>query len=282
MSTPYRTCHACGASLDAGERCTCMDKKEPETKKPNTPNNLSKVFQKYAAIVVIYTETSGLNSDLDQIIELAAIRVEQNADGHPVIKDRSDQFIKLRDGQMVPEKTAKRTGITDEMLATEGVHYYAAATHFSNMVNNAEGPVLLVSHGAQFDLSFLRKLVDFSKICMDRLEATDYLDTITVFKDRRPYPHTLGDAIAAYKLQDKVQNCHRAIDAAEATLEVLLAMDNERADLLTYVNLFGYDPKYGVRGRRIDGVTYWPQHFHTFMVGPNDTLPVMRRRALNQ
>ena len=275
----YRTCDHCGSSLDPGERCTCMDKQEPETE-TKKPNNLSKVFQKYTAVVIFDTETTGLNIDLDQVIELAAIRVEQNADGHPVITDRLDQFIRLPYGKFVPEKIVNLTGITDKMLEEEGVPYYVATANFVNMLNSQKGPVLLVAHGAQFDLSFLRKQFTFSSHSMEQLEAVDYLDTLTVFKDRRPYPHKLEDAIVAYKLQDKVQNSHRAIDDVKALLEVLLAMDNERADLLTYVNLFGYNPKYGVSFRRIKDVDYWPQHFHNFMVGPNDTLPVTRRRAI--
>ena len=66
----------------------------------------------------------------------------------------------------------------------------------------------------------------------------------------------------------------------EALLEVCKAMDNERADLLSYVNVFGYNPKYGVTGDRLPRVTYWPQHFNDYMQSPRYTLParVKRRR----
>ena len=45
-----------------------------------------------------------------------------------------------------------------------------------------------------------------------------------------------------------MQNSHRAIDDVLALFEVLKAMDDEREDLGSYVNLFGYNPKYGVSG----------------------------------
>lgn len=143
---------------------------------------------------------------------------------------------------------------------------------------------LLVAHNAQFDLLFVREMLgrftEFVEEGGDVLDFCDYLDSLTVYKDRRAYPHKLANAIAAYKLEDKVKNSHRAIDDVEALLEVCKAMDNERADLLSYVNVFGYNPKYGVTGDRLPRVTYWPQHFNDYMQSPRYTLParVKRRR----
>ena len=86
------------------------------------------------------------------------------------------------------------------------------------------------------------------------------LDALTVYKDRRPYPHRLENAIAAYGLTD-VQNSHRAIDDTAAMLALLEAMAKEEDDLDRYVNLFGYNPRYGVSGPRIGSVTYLPQPY---------------------
>ena len=38
-------------------------------------------------------------------------------------------------------------------------------------------------------------------------------------------------------------------------------MEDEKNDLMRYVNLFGYNPKYGVDGKPIGSVTYKPQKF---------------------
>ena len=108
-------------------------------------------------------------------------------------------------------------------------------------------------------------------------DPCDYLDSLTVYKDRREYPHKLANAIAAYNLEGKVQNSHRAIDDVAALFEVCKAMDAERADLLSYVNIFGYNPKYGVSGRRLPGVIYWPQNFNKYMQSPGYTLPARVR-----
>lgn len=244
--------------------------------------DLKEVFQKYAAVVFFDTETSGLDARTDQIIELAAIRVERlRSNGALYMADHCDLFVKLPEGQKIPEKIVELTGITDEMLEAEGVTEAAAAETFARMIERDKGPVLLVAHNAQFDLLFVREMLRRHPVWghtgtgEELLEAARYLDSLTVYKDRRAYPHKLKNAIAAYKLQDKVQNTHRAIDDVAALFEVVKAMDNERADLLNYVNLFGYNPKYGVSGPRIDGVKYWPQRFNNYMQAPNYTLPVL-------
>lgn len=238
-------------------------------------NNLKNIFEKYAAVVFFDTETTGLDADTCQIIELAAIRIEQtDSNGTLRIADSADLFVKLPEGEKVPEKIVELTGITDEMLEAEGVAEVEAATIFSNIIRKDEGPVLLVAHNAQFDLLFVQAMAERHALAFEvALKSVDYLDSLTVYKDRRPYPHKLANAISAYKLEDKVQNSHRAIDDVAALFEVCKAMDDERPDLLTYVNVFGYNPKYGVSGRRIAGVTYWPQRFNNYMQAPIFTLP---------
>jgi DNA polymerase-3 subunit epsilon len=92
------------------------------------------------------------------------------------------------------------------------------------------------------------------------LKGIQMLDALTVYRDRRAYPHRLENAIAAYGVE--LRNTHRAIDDARAALEVLRAMEAERADLTRYINLFGYNPKYGVTGPRISSVRYAAQGYN--------------------
>ena len=56
------------------------------------------------------------------------------------------------------------------------------------------------------------------------------------------------NAIDAYGLSGQVVNSHRAVDDVVATVAVMRAMEDERDDLDRYINLFGYNPKYGVEG----------------------------------
>lgn len=213
-------------------------------------SNLSTLFDRYKALVVFDTETSGLDFDNDQIIELAALRVERTATGGLRIAGKMDTFIKLPEGETLPENIVSLTGITDERLQTEGVQPAKAASQIAKLMQN--GPTLMIAHNAQFDACFLRGLLRGQKV-----GRIDWLDSLTVYKDRRAYPHKLANAIIAYDLTGKVQNSHRAIDE----------------DLGSYVNLFGYNPKYGVSGRRIVGVRYEPQSFSKGLTRPEQTLP---------
>ena len=186
-------------------------------------SNLSTLFDRYKALVVFDTETSGLDFDNDQIIELAALRVERTATGGLRIAGKMDTFIKLPEGETLPENIVSLTGITDERLQTEGVQPVKAAGQIAKLMQN--GPTLMIAHNAQFDACFLRGLLRGQKV-----GRIDWLDSLTVYKDRRAYPHKLANAIIAYDLTGKVQNSHRAIDDVLALFEVLKAMDDERED----------------------------------------------------
>ena len=184
-------------------------------------SNLSSLFDRYKALVIFDTETSGLNPGDDQIIELAALRVERTAAGAMRIAGKMDTFIKLPEGETLPENIVSLTGITDERLQTEGVQPVKAAGQIAKLMQN--GPTLMIAHNAQFDACFLRGLLRGQKV-----GRIDWLDSLTVYKDRRAYPHKLANAIIAYDLTGKVQNSHRAIDDVRALFEVLKAMDDER------------------------------------------------------
>ena len=123
-----------------------------------------------------------------------------------------------------------------------------------------KGNTLLLAYNAHFDLSFLYYFLlrDGDPLV---LKGKDKLDLLTVYKDRRPYPHKLCCAIDAYGLSGRFVNSHRAVDDVIATTAVALEMEQERDDLERYINLFGYNPKYGVEGKKISTVTYKPQPY---------------------
>ena len=83
-----------------------------------------------------------------------------------------------------------------------------------------------------------------------------------MYRDRHSYPHKLCNAIDTYNLAGQVVNSHRAVDDVIATVAVMQAMEAEKNDLERYVNLFGYNPKYGVDGKPIGSVTYKPQPYN--------------------
>jgi len=214
------------------------------------------LFAKYDRLVLFDTETTGLAYHRDEIIEFAAVVVEQE-NGQPVVKEEYDQLITLSPGGFVPPMIERLTGITNQDLREKGVPKTRVCCDIARMV---QGNTLLLAYNAHFDLSFL-----FYMLLRDGdpaiLKGKDKLDLLTVYKDRHSYPHKLCNAIEVYDLSGKVVNSHRAVDDVLATVEVMKAMEAEKNDLMRYVNLFGYNPKYGVEGKPIGSVTYKPQRF---------------------
>ena len=216
---------------------------------------LESLASKYAQIIVFDTETTGVQYRQDEIIELGILSASCASTGVAAVEE-DDILIQLSAGRSLPPFITRLTGITEEMLRRDGISKEAASAVAERYF--AARPLLLVSYNAQFDLCFLYYFLQrLGKTAL--LQGVHMLDAMTVYKDRRPYPHKLQNAVDAYGLS--TQNTHRAVDDAHATLELLCAMEEERDDLHRYINLFGYNPKFGVPAPRISSVRYAPQHY---------------------
>ena len=215
---------------------------------------LNALFAQYDRLFLFDTETTGLDFMRDEIIEFAAIVVELR-DGVPTVTEEYDELITLTPGNTIPLKIQQLTGITNEDVLARGIPKAQLCADIARMVS---GNTLLLAYNAHFDLSFLFYLLLRSGDPAI-LKGKDKLDLLTVYKDRREFPHKLCNAIESYGLSGKVVNSHRAVDDVLATLEVMKEMDAEKPDLLRYVNLFGYHPTYGLGSKPIGSVTYKPQ-----------------------
>lgn len=214
--------------------------------------HLDSLFQRYDRILIFDTETTGLRFDRDEIIQFSAVVLECGG-----VTQQYDRLIRLAPGQPVPPEIQRLTGITTQDVEQRGIPRDQAAREIAGLL---AGNTLLTAYNAHFDLSFLFHMlrVHGDPGC---LRGKDKLDLLTVYRDRRAYPHKLRDAIAAYGLEGTVQNSHQADQDTLATVSVMDAMSAERDDLPDYINLFGYIPKYGPPRRPIRSVTYLPQPY---------------------
>ena len=214
------------------------------------------LFEKYDKLFLFDTETTGLIYSRDEIIEFAAVVLEK-VDGQIVVTTEYDELITLSPGGFVPAQIEALTGISNQDIRERGIPKTRVCCDIARMLS---GNTLLLAYNAHFDLSFLFYLL-LRHGDPTILKGKDKLDLLTVYKDRRSYPHKLCHAIEAYGLSGKVVNSHRAVDDVLATVEVMKAMEAERDDLCRYLNLFGYNPKYGISGKPIGSITYKPQCF---------------------
>ena len=217
---------------------------------------LDSLFAAYDRLMLFDTETTGLNFSRDEIIEFAAVVVERE-NGELVVTREYDELITLSPGSSVPPEIERLTGISNQNILEKGIPKEQLCRDIAQMI---AGNTLLLAYNAHFDLSFLFYLLLRSGD-PTILKGKDKLDLLTVYKDRHSYPHKLCNAIEVYNLSGKVVNSHRAVDDVLATVEVMKEMELEKADLERYVNLFGYNPKYGISGKAIGSVTYKPQRF---------------------
>ena len=219
-------------------------------------SHFERFFKQYDRLVFFDTETTGLAFNRDEIIEFSAVVVEQ-IDGQSVVTREYDQLITLSPGTTVPPFIENLTGITTEDIRQKGISKAQVCRDIGEIF---AGNALLLAYNAHFDLSFL-----FYLLLRDGdptvLKGKDKIDLLTVYKDRHSYPHKLCNAIEVYGLSDKVVNSHRAIDDVLATVAVMEAMEAEKDDLHRYVNLFGYNSKYGLDGKPIGSITYKSQDY---------------------
>ena len=187
---------------------------------------LESLFARYDKLVLFDTETTGLFFSRDEIIEFAAVTVERR-DGQPVITEEYDQLVALSPGGFVPPKIEQLTGITNRDLRERGIPKAQVCADIARLIG---GNTLLLAYNAHFDLSFLFYLL-LRHGDPGILKGKDKLDLLTVYRDRKPYPHKLCNAIDAYGLSGQVVNSHRAVDDVIAT--VAMTSSTARWELTT-------------------------------------------------
>lgn len=186
-----------------------------------------------------------------------------------------DKFVNI--GKPLDSKITELTGITDKDLLEKGVDEKEIANDLKERLTEN---TIMVAHNAQFDLSFIYYLLKrhFPVEADDIVRNVDWIDTLTILKDRKNYPHKLIDAVEYYDIE-KV-NFHRAIDDTKALYYVALAMKAERDDLAEYKNIFGYNPKYRDERGEFPFIEYKSQPYHN--CGLVDAERILPRRGLNQ
>ena len=78
------------------------------------------LFSKYDRLVLFDTETTGLQYARDEIIEFAAVVVEQ-VNGVPTRVREYDELVALSPGGFVPPKIQELTGISTQDLREKGL-----------------------------------------------------------------------------------------------------------------------------------------------------------------
>ena len=111
----------------------------------------ARLFEKYDRLVLFDTETTGLLFHRDEIIEFAAVVVEQ-VNGEPAVVKEYDELVSLSPGGFVPPKIEELTGITTQDIRERGLPKTRVCRDIAELI---QGNTLLLAYNAHFDLSFL-------------------------------------------------------------------------------------------------------------------------------
>ena len=102
--------------------------------------------------IYLDTETTGINPNKEEIIELAMVPFEFDSLGK--IYRILPEYNAFQDPRRpIPEMITQITGITDEMVSGEAIDV-------KQVTNMLEKAVLVVAHNAKFDRQFVEKLSD--------------------------------------------------------------------------------------------------------------------------
>ncbi|MDO4466878.1 MAG: type I-E CRISPR-associated endoribonuclease Cas2e [Bacillota bacterium] len=165
------------------------------------------------SFVAIDIETTGLKSEEDQIIELAAIRY--NEKGEQV--EHFTTLIKIE--KSIPLNIVELTGITDELLKNEGIELKEAIGKLLEFLQQD----ILVGHYIGFDMRFIKKA------CKDlqlELGERKVIDTVSYAKNKSNL------AVINYRLETLVQELgisekqqHRALPDAELAAKLFIKLN---------------------------------------------------------
>lgn len=199
--------------------------------------------------VAIDFETTGFDRVNDRIIEIGAVRF---VDGEPTAVFNT---LVQYDGELKPEIT-KHTGHTSEDLA-KGMEEVMAIQILQKFIASAEvnwEDSIIVGHNVLFDFEFLWRAIGRNFTLPS--SNNPLIDTLTIGRDRRPYPHKLPDMCKAYSVTQG--DWHSAYFDALACGELLLKMHKEKS-VLDYINVIGWKRQYGQPEWAPDYVKLKPQ-----------------------
>ncbi|MDR1997514.1 MAG: 3'-5' exoribonuclease [Candidatus Margulisbacteria bacterium] len=162
--------------------------------------------------VVVDIETTGLAPDINEIIEIGAVRL-QKKDGDYAVTARYSQLVKPYNE--IPPVVRSLTGISAKTVE-QAPRFKEVAGAFREFVGDA----VFVAHNALFDLRMIN--ASFERLAQEPLRnpCLDTQDMVAIAFPAQP-SHRLGDLVKNLNIET-TDALHRALADAEATARLLL------------------------------------------------------------
>lgn len=165
---------------------------------------------KQKEFVAVDIETTGLNTETDQILSIGAVK-----------HDGTEFYRLIKQDVDVPKQIVELTGITSEMLSKEGVPLQEVLVELTDFV----GDVPIVGYNFRFDSAFLNR--DYRKCGMQELK-NEIKDLLPVVKRKEKFldNYKLQTVLSNYGIENKVP--HNAVSDARATKELAMKLIKNR------------------------------------------------------
>ena len=192
--------------------------------------------------IILDFETSGLNQYHDDIIEIGAKLL--NSD------NKFSVLLRPKSNEMISQEITTLTGISNKMLAKEGLRWQTAYTQFNDWILNIiqesdSKQISIVSHnGESFDFIFLRRIFSELKaldIKTPNMKNVILVDTLLLSKRLLPQrvSYRQGSLCQTYNIEAK--GSHRAFNDVIALEQLYLVLAdnlnkvfNSRRNVLHY------------------------------------------------
>jgi len=172
--------------------------------------------------IVLDTETTGLESKSDRIVEIGCVEVINRKLTHV----NYHQYINPE--MAMPMGAFEVHGISDEYLADKPI-FSLIASEFIEYVRGAE----LIIHNASFDIAFLD--MELQRVDPSLGKMSDYceiIDSLATARELHPGQRNTLDALASrYSIDNSHRTLHGALLDSEILAEVYLLMTGGQSSL---------------------------------------------------
>lgn len=192
--------------------------------------------------IILDFETSGLNQYHDDIIEIGAKVLSSD--------NKFSVLLRPKSNEMISQEITTLTGISNKMLAKEGLKWQTAYTQFNDWIMNIiqesdSKQISIVSHnGESFDFIFLRRIfseLNVLGIKTPNMKNVILIDTLLISKRLLPkrVSYRQGSLCQTYNIIAK--GSHRAFNDVIALEQLYLTLTdilnkelNSRRNVLHY------------------------------------------------
>lgn len=173
--------------------------------------------------IVIDTETTGLDSANDRIVEVGCVELYN----HIATGRRLQLYI--NPGRRMSAEAAAVHGLTDDFLADKPV-FAAVAEELAAFIGDAP----LIAHNAEFDFAFLN--AELARLGLATLPSHRMIDTLMLARRKHPAgPNSLDALCGRYSIDSSRRTLHGALLDAELLAEVYIELIGGRQTSLLLV-----------------------------------------------